>query len=74
MPTKKTVRKKGRVTGPPATIKAGEKTYKRAACSRTKTDAKQFADKRRKKGQLARVVQNPSGKGYCVYTYGRAKA
>lgn len=61
--------KKRRVGTAVGTISIAGNTFKKAGCSRTKTDAKKMAESARRGGKNARVIA--SGTGYCVYTRSR---
>lgn len=55
-------------SAPKATMKVGDKVYRKASCHTTVASAKSAAKKLRLTGKNARV------KGKCVYSRGRAKA
>ena len=65
---KPAAKKSSSASSTPATMKVGDKMYRKASCHATEAGAKSAAKKLRATGKNARV------KGKCVYARGRAKA
>ncbi len=66
-----TKKRKAKV-GSDATIKLFGRTYKKALCGLTKTEAtsKAVAHRAKGKGKGAAIKKNPVGAGYCFYKRG----
>jgi len=64
-------RKKSTTAAATATKKFAGKTYSKASCHKTKTEAKKAAERARAAGKNARVVK--SGTANCVYVRGAGR-